>query len=396
MGEEACHQNSGPEVAQRGSGRSPLCELQGELRIAAPRSEGQRKGAAENGVHVGHLMAPVRPAEALDRARATRPSASATSAPNSIRSRSWIVIPLIDSPPLDWIIVRGIAFRQRDRGRRRRRSRTPRPGRRSGPTSRLPWFEVGSDRRRAGACKRRDDVHALPCAGEEDRSHRPRLALPPTGLAMVGAAEERERRAQEDQPIRAGERCSTSRFDGVGFWTALRARTTARPACTMRWERRDRLPADMQCRRPRSSRRGGAAHPAPEIAFASEEATISLEVSRTASVLAATLPPRGFDNQANAVAEPLDELVRPVRRSVGGDDQLELCLRGGQARAGSRPALGHRLLVQAATITDARLPYRTRASAAAPSSLAPSLCTLPRCRRATDTSPSWSARARTS
>ena len=61
--------------------------------------------------------------------------------------------------------------------------------------------EVGRDGRRAGAPERRDDVDALPRAGEEDRSHRPRLALPAAGLALVGAAEERERRAQQDQQV---------------------------------------------------------------------------------------------------------------------------------------------------------------------------------------------------
>ena len=40
-------------------------------------------------------------------------SASATARPYSIRSQSLIVMPLIDSPPLDSTIVRGIAFRQR-------------------------------------------------------------------------------------------------------------------------------------------------------------------------------------------------------------------------------------------------------------------------------------------
>ncbi len=43
----------------------------------------------------------------------TMRSASATRRPCSISSRSRIVMPLIDSPPFDSIIVRGIAFRQR-------------------------------------------------------------------------------------------------------------------------------------------------------------------------------------------------------------------------------------------------------------------------------------------
>ena len=40
-------------------------------------------------------------------------SVSATSRPNSISSSSLIDVPLIDSPPFDSIIVRGIAPRQR-------------------------------------------------------------------------------------------------------------------------------------------------------------------------------------------------------------------------------------------------------------------------------------------
>ena len=44
----------------------------------------------------------------------TRPIVSETCRPTSISSASAIVIPLIDSPPFDSIIVRGIEFRQRD------------------------------------------------------------------------------------------------------------------------------------------------------------------------------------------------------------------------------------------------------------------------------------------
>ena len=43
----------------------------------------------------------------------TIPAVSATWAAWAISSASAIVAPLIDSPPFDWIIVRGIAFRQR-------------------------------------------------------------------------------------------------------------------------------------------------------------------------------------------------------------------------------------------------------------------------------------------
>jgi hypothetical protein len=41
------------------------------------------------------------------------PSASEVTRPNSIKSGSLIVIPLIDSPPFDSIIVRGTAATQR-------------------------------------------------------------------------------------------------------------------------------------------------------------------------------------------------------------------------------------------------------------------------------------------
>ena len=43
----------------------------------------------------------------------TSPIVSATWRPTSISSGSRIVIPLIDSPPFDSIIVRGTALRQR-------------------------------------------------------------------------------------------------------------------------------------------------------------------------------------------------------------------------------------------------------------------------------------------
>ena len=43
----------------------------------------------------------------------TMPIVSATRAPCSISSASWSDRPLIDSPPFDWIIERGIALRQR-------------------------------------------------------------------------------------------------------------------------------------------------------------------------------------------------------------------------------------------------------------------------------------------
>ena len=56
----------------------------------------------------------------IDRSRNTctvhgprTPSASTTRRPRAVSSPSSITVPLIDSPPRDSIIVRGIAFRQR-------------------------------------------------------------------------------------------------------------------------------------------------------------------------------------------------------------------------------------------------------------------------------------------
>ena len=67
------------------------------------------------------------------------PTISATRAPCSISSRSLIETPLIDSPPFESSIVRGIAFRQRAvHVARRRRSRTPRRGRPPARTTARP------------------------------------------------------------------------------------------------------------------------------------------------------------------------------------------------------------------------------------------------------------------
>ena len=90
-------------------------ERERELRVAAAGRERQRKRAAEARIDVGDRQRAVRLAEALDRSpgptiptRLGDTARRARSAP-----RSWIVMPLIDSPPFDSIIVRGIAFRQR-------------------------------------------------------------------------------------------------------------------------------------------------------------------------------------------------------------------------------------------------------------------------------------------
>ncbi len=85
-----------------------------ELRVAAAGRAREREGAAEARVDVRDRERAVRLAEALDvggadDARSSpRPARRARSARQSL-----IVVPLIDSPPFDWIIVRGIAFRQR-------------------------------------------------------------------------------------------------------------------------------------------------------------------------------------------------------------------------------------------------------------------------------------------
>ena len=81
------------------------------------------------------------------------------------------------------------------------------------------------------------------------------------------------------------------------------------------------------------------------------------------------------DDQAHAIPEALDQLVRPVGRRVGGDDELELVGRVVEREQVLEPSLDHRLLVvrgddHGHRRLDARLPHgrvRTRASAAAPS-----------------------------
>ena len=63
------------------------------------------------------------------------------------------------------------------------------------------------------------------------------------------------------------------------------------------------------------------------------------------SVLRRHLAPARVDDQAHAVAEPLDQLVRPVGRRVGGDDELELVGGVVERQEVLEPSLDHRLLV---------------------------------------------------
>ena len=139
-------------------------ELQRELGVAAARRERQREGPAEARVDVGHLVASVLLAEALDRRRARRARAPRRrGAPNSIRSRSWIVMPLIDSPPFDWIIVRGIAFRQRPSRSQKTSIENSSPGSRSARTSR-PACSRGRSRAPRGRARDRCGASRSPRA----------------------------------------------------------------------------------------------------------------------------------------------------------------------------------------------------------------------------------------
>src|SRR5437870_3499044 len=75
---------------------------------------GGGEATAEAGVDVGQGVLAAGLAKALEVGRADGGRGSGDGPPDSISSASLIVIPLIDSPPLDSIIVRGIAFRQRE------------------------------------------------------------------------------------------------------------------------------------------------------------------------------------------------------------------------------------------------------------------------------------------
>ena len=113
MREEARHHDAGAELAEAGLGPLALRELERELGIAAARRERQRKAAAEAGLTSVTGSEPSGSRKHWTLAGPTIPAVSATRAACAISSSSWIVAPLIDSPPFDWIIVRGIAFRQR-------------------------------------------------------------------------------------------------------------------------------------------------------------------------------------------------------------------------------------------------------------------------------------------
>ncbi len=109
MGEEARHQDSGPEITQPRLRPLAVRELQRELRVAASRGKGQRKGAAEARVHVGDLVAPVGLAEALDRA-----------GPDEAERLGHLgaeldQITILDRHPLDRLATLGLDHRARDR-----------------------------------------------------------------------------------------------------------------------------------------------------------------------------------------------------------------------------------------------------------------------------------------
>ncbi len=80
------------------------------------------------------------------------------------------------------------------------------------------------------------------------------------------------------------------------------------------------------------------------VAFASENATISLSVWRTARSCAATLPPRGFEITFTSRILERD-LLGPVGRGIGGDDELELVARVVELEQVLDAARDHRLLV---------------------------------------------------
>ena len=113
LGVEAGHRDAGAILAERRLGPLAVRERERELRVAAAGGERQREGAAEARVDVGHGERAVGLAEALDARRPDDPDRLGDGRACSIRSGSRIDIPLIDSPPLDWIIVRAIALRQR-------------------------------------------------------------------------------------------------------------------------------------------------------------------------------------------------------------------------------------------------------------------------------------------
>ncbi len=100
-----------------------LCDLDGRCLNAIPRTMIESRGGESikgTVIHDEELIAlGRRVGEALGvRGPCTvhgprTPMASPTRRPRSMSSSSWMTVPLIDSPPRDSIIVRGIAFRQR-------------------------------------------------------------------------------------------------------------------------------------------------------------------------------------------------------------------------------------------------------------------------------------------
>ena len=153
-------------------------------------------------------------------------------------------MPLIDSPPFDSIIVRGIAFEAaRRRGRRRHRSRTPRRGRPAGRTSR-PACSRGRSRararRRRGRCGvSRSRSRALTSTGNgESSGSSSGSQLGGDGIPCSLEEEVREvlvRRAAARSPA-SGSRTSassTSRRSARTRWSRSVSGTTSRTSCVV-------------------------------------------------------------------------------------------------------------------------------------------------------------------
>ena len=99
---------------RRGSGRSPRASASASSGYLLPAASGSGERAAEARVDVGHGQAdrPARGSTARSPARRSRSSPRPARRARSAR-RPAASEPLIDSPPFDWIIERGIALRQR-------------------------------------------------------------------------------------------------------------------------------------------------------------------------------------------------------------------------------------------------------------------------------------------
>ena len=112
--EVARHHDAFAELAEARLGPLAAGEGERELGVAAPGGRRQREPAAEARVDVGDVVARRRSRGSTGRSPARRARASPRRAGRTRSAlQSRIVCPLIDSPPFDSIIVRGIAFRQR-------------------------------------------------------------------------------------------------------------------------------------------------------------------------------------------------------------------------------------------------------------------------------------------